>query len=187
MSRDLTRAVLVIIDVQHGFVRPASMHVVPGIQDLASRWSHAGGAVVLTRYLNHAGSAFERLIGWSGMMPGTPDVELVPELTDAAKTAVAVVEKHTYSSLTEEVRNLIAEHGWTDLYLCGIATESCVLKTAVDAFEDALTPWIITDLSASHAGEETHQAGLLVASRFIGRGQLITAADVSARLLRQSA
>jgi len=187
MSRGLAGAVLVIIDVQHGFVRPASAHVVPGIRDLAGRWTRAGGTTVLTRYLNRDGSAFERLIGWSGMMPGTPDVELVPEMAGAARRAVAVVDKHTYSSLTEEVCGLIAEHGWTDLYLCGIATESCVLKTAVDAFEAGLTPWIITDLSASHAGEEAHQAGLLVSSRFIGRGQLITAADVDARMLRRSA
>jgi hypothetical protein len=45
-------------------------------------------------------------------------------------------------------------------------------------------PWVITDASASHAGEVVHEAGLLVARRFIGTGQLIEASEVTARLLR---
>ncbi len=48
------------------------------------------------------------------------------------------------------------------------------MKSAVDAFELGHAPWIITDASASHAGDEVHRAGLLVAGRFIGSGQLIT-------------
>ena len=63
-------------------------------------------------------------------------------------------------------------------YICGIDTESCVLKTAVDAFERDLTPWIVEDACASHAGPEPHYAGLLVARRFIGRSQIISAAGL---------
>ena len=55
-----------------------------------------------------------------------------------------------------------------------------MLKTAVDAFERDLTPWIIEDACASHAGLEPYSAGLLVARRFIGRSQVITAADLPA-------
>ncbi|WP_369183522.1 isochorismatase family protein [Streptomyces sp. Y1] len=69
-------------------------------------------------------------------------------------------------------------HGGTDLYICGIATESCVLKTAVDAFERDLTPWLLEDAVASHAGQAAHEAGILVASRFIGPGQIIKTADI---------
>jgi nicotinamidase-related amidase len=53
-----------------------------------------------------------------------------------------------------------------------------VLKTAVDAFERDLTPWIVQDACASHAGPEPHNAGLLVARRFIGRSQIISAAGL---------
>jgi hypothetical protein len=34
-----------------------------------------------------------------------------------------------------------------DLYVCGIATESCALKTVVDAFERDITPWWIQEAS----------------------------------------
>jgi nicotinamidase-related amidase len=53
-----------------------------------------------------------------------------------------------------------------------------VLATALAAFEQDFTPWILTDACASHAGQAEHEAGLLVARRYIGSGQLVTTADV---------
>lgn len=172
------RPVLIVVDMQHGFVRDASRHVVPVIAELVDRWQGDGGDVVFTRFFNEPGSAFERLIGWTRMQ-GPPETDIVPELAARAERATAVLDKPIYSLFTPEGVDLVADHGWTDLYICGIATESCVLKTAADAFErDGLTPWVVEDASASHAGEAAHQAGLLVAGRFIGRGQIIRAVDV---------
>ncbi len=52
-------------------------------------------------------------------------------------------------------------------------TDICVLKTAVDAFERDLSPWVLKDACASHAGPEAHDAGLLITERFIGANQII--------------
>ena len=174
-------SVLIVVDVQVGFIRPPSAPVVPVIADLVCAWRKSG-PTIFTRYHNYPGSLFERLVRWSEMQAGSPDVEIVPELTSEAAVANLVIDKTGYTSLTPKVLAFLEEHGITDVYVCGIATESCVLKTAVDAFEHGLTPWIITDASASHGGPGPHEAGLLVAKRFIGEGQLITVADVLARL-----
>jgi len=131
---------------------------------------------VFTRYFNYVGSPYERLIGWTAMAHA-PDTELVPELAPHVGQS-PVVDKCIYSLFTQEGTQLVDEHGWTDLYICGIDTDSCVLKTAVDAFERDLTPWIVEDACASHAGSESHNAGLLVARRFIGRSQIISAAGL---------
>jgi nicotinamidase-related amidase len=88
---------------------------------------------------------------------------------------------------TPEGASTITRGGWTDLLFCGIATESCVLKSAVDAFEQHYTPWIVTDASGSNAGEPAHQAGLFVAGRFVGSGQLITTAALLDRATDASA
>ncbi|MEV4376960.1 cysteine hydrolase [Streptosporangium sp. NPDC049644] len=172
-------AVLIVVDVQNGFVREESAHVVPVIVDLVDRWQAAGGDVVFTRYFNYAGSNFERLFNWSKLM-GSPETDIVPELISYANKATAVVDKTVYSFFNEEGEALVRDHGWTDIYICGIATESCVLKTAVDAFDcgDHLTPWLIEDASASHAGQAAHDAGILVTSRFIGPNQIIKTADI---------
>ena len=73
--------------------------------------------------------------------------------------------------------------GWQNLVICGIATESCVCKTAVDAFERGFTPWVLTDAIARHAGPAVHGAGLLVISRFIGARQLVASSAVITQAL----
>ncbi len=177
------RPVLVVVDVQNGFVRDASRHVVPVIAELVDRWQRGGLDVVFTRYFNSPGSQYERLFGWTSLQ-GPPETDIVLELAEHAERAIAIVDKQIYSLFTPQGSELVRRHGWTDLYVCGIATESCVLKTAADAFERGdLTPWIIEDASASHAGAAAHDAGIAVAARFIGPKQIIRISDLPARVL----
>jgi nicotinamidase-related amidase len=176
------KPVLVVVDVQNGFITEHSEPVVPVIVDLVRRWQAAYGDVVFSRYLNYAGSPFERLIGWT-KMADSPETDFVPELAPYVSTHTPVVDKHIYTLFTPEGTQLVDEHGWTDLYLCGIDTDSCVLKTAVDAFERDLTPWILKDACASHAGPKAHAAGLFIAGRFIGANQIIQTASLPESIL----
>lgn len=169
--------VLVVVDAQNGFVNGKSARAIPTIVDLVDRWQAAGGATLFTRYWNYPASPFERLVRWTAMQ-GAPSTDIVPALAAPAKRATAVLDKTVYTALTADGRDLVARHGWTDLYVCGIDTESCVLKTCVDGFEMGLTPWLIEDACASTAGPAAHDAGLLVAKRFIGRGQIVHVADL---------
>ena len=174
------RPVLVVTDMQNGFVREQSAHVVPIIVDLVRRWQAAGGDTLFTRYLNYPDSPFERFFGWRRLQ-SEPDTNIVSELEPYIGRGV-VLDKKIYSPFTSEGEDLIERRGWNEFYFCGIATESCVLKGAVDAFERNYTPWLIADASASHAGPEAHNAGLLVARRFIGPGQIIARADIPSAL-----
>lgn len=170
-------AVLIVIDAQNGFISEHSAPAIPVIAELVDRWQNAGGDVVFTRYVNYTGSPYERLINWSKLMT-SPEIDIVPELASLASKATAVMDKTIYSFFSEKGEALVREHGWTDLYVCGLDTESCVLKTVVDAFERDLTPRLIEDASASHAGRHVHDAGVLVASRFIGPSQIIKTSDI---------
>lgn len=176
----MSNPVLVVVDVQNGFIRPESAHVVPVIARLLERWQKEGGDVLFTRYLNYPGSPFERLVRWSGCMT-SPQIDIVDELQPYADKATAVIDKKGYSLFSDAAgAALVAERGWQEIYVCGIATESCVLATALGAFELDLTPWVIEDASASHAGQHVHDAGLLVTQRFIGERQIIRTADIAA-------
>jgi nicotinamidase-related amidase len=171
------KPVLVVVDVQNGFITEHSQPVVPVIVDLVRRWQAARGDVVFSRYLNYPGSPFERLIGWTKMANGH-ETEIVTELTPYVRPDTPVVDKYIYTLFTPEGTRLVNEHAWTDLYVCGIDTDICVLKTAVDAFEHNLTPWILKDACASHAGPEAHTAGLFITARFIGSNQIINVASL---------
>lgn len=181
MNIEIGRAALIVVDAQVGFVTEHSAHVLPPLARLVEGWHAAGGLVVLTRFVNQAGSPYVRLIGWTAMMPGDPQNELHPAIRRVVNPAAdVIVDKNGYSALTPEVRLLLGARGITDVVVAGLDTESCVLATVLAGFEGGRTPWLVVDASASHAGAAEHQAGLLVARRFIGRGQLVTAGDVLA-------
>lgn len=177
---------LVVVDLQNGFISADSAHVVPVIADLAARWLAAGRLVIFTRYANYPGSPYERLVGWRAMH-GPPDTDMVAEVAELVGHPGAVLlDKATYSALAGEGLALIRGHGITDLYICGIATDGCVLATALAAFDAGFVPWVLTDAIASnatsHPPAEVHAAGLLVMSRSIGAGQMITAPAAVATL-----
>lgn len=178
---DIGSAALVVIDMQNGFVNHHSRHAVPAVSDLVTQWSAAGRPVIFTRYFNHSGSPYERFFQWSRLQE-PPETDIVPELAEAAAHSHRVVDKTGYTLFTPEATELIHRADWTDLVFCGIATESCVLKSAADAFEHGHAPWIVTDACASDAGPEVHDAGLLVARRLIGTGQLVTTDHVVGQL-----
>ncbi|MFY1696571.1 cysteine hydrolase [Solwaraspora sp. WMMA2101] len=175
------RPVLVVTDMQNGFVREQSAHIVPIVTDLVHRWQATGGDTLFTRYLNYPGSPFERFFGWRRLQD-EPETNIVSELAPYVEHGV-VLDKLIYSPFTDEGDKLFQQRGWTEPYFCGIATESCVLKGAVDAFERGLTPWLIADACASHAGFEAHTAGLLVVRRFIGPGQVIMRDSIPSSLV----
>ncbi len=173
----VTGSVLVVIDMQNGFVKPASAYVVPRVVDLVRRWQDAGGATIFTRFINQPGGQYERLIGWTKVAVA-PETDIVDELVPYAARSAAVIDKPGYTLFTEQGMAVMEAGGWHDVVICGLTIESCVLKTAVDAFERGLTPWVVTDASGTHAGAAAEEAGHLVIRRFIGAGQLVTTTDL---------
>jgi nicotinamidase-related amidase len=178
MTVNLENSVLVVVDMQNGFIHPNSAHIVPTVVDLVSRWHHAGGDTVFSRFINNPGSPYERLLQWQQLRT-SPQIDIIDELALYADRATAVVDKPAYTLFTTEGTKAIAAGGWSNVIICGLATESCVCKTAVDAFEHDLVPWVVTDACATHAGSEAHDAGLLVIRRFIGPAQLITTRELN--------
>ncbi|WP_280424773.1 isochorismatase family cysteine hydrolase [Nocardia carnea] len=172
---------LVVIDVQNGFIVPASAPAVPAAARLVHAWTAAPAPVVLTRYYNHADSPFAQVLDWHAMTEA-PDTDLVADLLlYLGKPGVHVVDKDTYSALTPEVTRILAATATTDVYLCGIATDACVLATAIAMFDAGFTPWIIRDACASNASrlppEQLHITALTLLERFLGSRHLIDSAQ----------
>jgi nicotinamidase-related amidase len=167
-------AALIVIDVQRGFVTDKSQHVVPKVIELIRQASAKDIPVFFTRFINHAKSGHVKWMGWSRFM-NPPEIEIHPEILPFADV---VFDKPGYTSLIPPVRTWLGERGIARLYCCGVDTESCVLKTAVDAFESDIEPMVVHDACASHAGQAAHEAGLFVLSRFIGQNQIRGLDDV---------
>jgi nicotinamidase-related amidase len=156
--------VLIIIDVQRGFINPATAHVPARVDALQDRY----GTVIVTRFVNPEGSAHRRLIGWHRFAPGSADTALA----FTPRRDARIAEKHGYSCLTAEVRAVLDAAGAGEVHLCGIATDNCVLASAIALFEGGYTPVVLADACSSHAGAEYHDWGLRILRRLIGVTQV---------------
>ena len=170
---EIDKSVLMVVDVQNGFLTEKTRHVLPIIVRLVDQWRKVNGSAVYSRYFNYPGSAFECLMGWRQLYD-SPDTDIADELALHARHSI-VVDKRTYSAMTPRFAELANRHNWTDIAICGMDTDLCVLKTALDAFENDLTPWVVTNASASTGGDNSHKSGLTVIGRAIGEHHLITA------------
>ncbi|MCW9033232.1 MAG: cysteine hydrolase [Rhodospirillales bacterium] len=161
MRRDL----LLIIDVQQGFINPSTAHIPAMVEEL----QHAFSTVMVSRFFNPPGSPYRRLMEWEIFAPRSPEGELAFKPRDDAY----IFDKAIYSALSPQVESTLTSKGINEVVLCGIATDNCILKTAVDLFENGYKPIVIADACASHGGPECHEAGLMLLKRFIGADQVI--------------
>ena len=168
-----THTMLLVVDVQNGFVNEHTQHIIGPVNALIGAFIGGGEPLAFTRFVNTSGSGYERWLGWTRFMH-RPENNLF-DAVDVGSAPVFV--KHGYTAFTDEFSHYLDENSIARLVLCGIATDGCVLKTAVDAFERGIEPVVITDACASHAGRAIHDAGLLLLARFIGAGQLKSVAD----------
>jgi nicotinamidase-related amidase len=170
--------VLLIVDMQNGFLGRRSQHVLPSVVKLVDEFKRRGLPVVFTRFHNNPGSHYEQLIGWTRLRT-SPETDLHPDLEPYANE---VVDKDIYSAFTPSFSAMVEQNRWRTIAICGVATDGCVLKTAVDAFERNLVPLVISDACASHAGEDVHNAGLMLLGRFIGKQQIMEIATLLSKV-----
>lgn len=156
---------LLIIDVQKGFITDSTSHIPAIVEALAAQYEK----VFATRFINPQGSAYRRLIHWERFAPGSEDTQLafIPP------TGAALIEKSSYSCVDAGFRARLEMMDATEVHLCGIATDNCVLKCAVDLFEAGYRPVVLAAACASHAGEDYHDWGLKILRRLIGPDQVV--------------
>ena len=158
---------LILVDVQKGFVSEKTDYVLPRIHELikTNRFKH----IVCTKFLNEPDSPYIRFIGWHKFMPGSSDIRIDDEVLKASEL---VIEKTTYSALTEEFLNYIENNHIEKVYVAGIDTDCCVLTTAVDLFSHNIPFEVLLYYSASNGGEESHNAAIRGMTRLLGGNNL---------------
>jgi nicotinamidase-related amidase len=171
---EIQNPVLVVIDMQIGFLNEHSSHIVKSVNTLVGSCQSLSVPVVFSRFFNTAGSPYETLIGWD-QVRCEPETGIIDELLPLVES---LIDKNYYTVITPEFIERIARNDWKTVILSGIATESCVLKTAADAFELGLHPIVIADACASDMGEAWHLAGLLALESIIGKDQIVSSNEL---------
>lgn len=161
--------VLLVVDIQKGFITPCSVQVLEPIRALTFRFSR----VVFAKFYNNEGSPFRNFLNYHDMPSGSADGALALETQNAA-----VVEHPGYSCVTPELIKMLHLWGVKQIYVCGIATEACVLKTVADLFELNIRPLLIEDLCASDRDPAYHLNAISLLEKLIGPDQITHVRDL---------
>ena len=155
---------LLIVDVQEGFINDSTKYVIRAVEELQSRYEH----IFATRFINGVDSPHRNLIDWHRFGEGSRDTELAFCLSPKAE----IIDKTTYTCVNPDFLDNLHNRAISEVHVCGIDTDVCVMKCAVDLFENGIRPVVLSEASASHAGDEHHQAALLILRRLIGARQI---------------
>jgi isochorismate hydrolase len=172
LNRDVVletgRAALLMIDMQRFFFEPAGSSavlvgdvVIPNIRRLAAAFRSAGRPVIYTRHSHKDESDMGMLGQWwdDGIIQGTPESEIVPELAPAQ--ADEVIGKSRYSAFAGTGLDQLLRHkGITDVVVAGVMTNLCCETTAREAFVRDFRVFFVADATGT-ATEQMHLASLL--------------------------
>ena len=168
--------VLIVVDVQAGFVTPHSQHVIKPLENLQYEFDH----VIFTKFYNPEPSPFRRILGYDKMAPKSPETELALQPREDA----VIISRPIYSCVTEPILVRLKTWGVREVFIAGIATEACVLKSVIDLFELNIRPWVLEDLCASDKGGEFHDPAIKVMGKLIGLQHIIKSTGPEASLGR---
>ena len=162
----MAKDALLVVDVQHGFINSHTKHIPKKIEKLLPKYSH----VFCTKFYNPQDSFYRTLIHWNEMSKSCDDFKLAYRPTANA----IVLEKVLYTCVDEKFINILNDQNIKEVHICGIDTDNCVLKCAVDLIENGFIPKVLVSYCGSSAGEKFHNFSIKILERFIGKEQIVS-------------
>ena len=161
----MNKKLLLVIDLQESFINECTKLLPPKIEKLliCNKFDY----IVFTKFINDDKSDFYRILNYKGCMT-EKDRNIVIDTKN-----YKIIEKRVYTAYNDELKSYIDSNNIKTIYLCGIDTDACVLKTALDLFENNLDVKVIEDCSMSHSGIEYHNFAINMLRKLIGNQNVI--------------
>jgi len=175
---------LVVIDMQRLFGEPVSPWFAPRFGQIVKQVDHLveafGDRVVFTRYVvprRPEGSWVPYLQRWSEVTE--PGAEPWMDLAEPwASRGLATLDRTTFSKWGDELRAAADPSG--TLVLAGVATDCCVIATALPAADAGMFVRVVADGCAG-SSDEAHDGALAICAGFAPQIEVTTAAEELAR------
>ncbi len=139
------KSALVVIDVQNHFAVEKAADLPKKIAKhiRQKKYDH----VLFTLFRNDPGSNFHKILKWE-KATSKPAIDIHPELAPFSNSK-NTFEKLTYSAFKiPAFVDYLKRNNITQLYICGINIDGCVLATAYEAFDLGYDVKILEDLSS---------------------------------------
>lgn len=162
---------LLIIDMQEGFRYPETQSLVPNITKLIKLFKQN---IIFAKFINKKDSQFEKQLGWKKLQKSS-EQKIVSELYyPNAKE----FEHSTYTVLNSELKKWLIENKTEEVFLCGIYTDVCILKTAMDLFDDNFTTFVVEDACTSLHGQKNHDAAIGSLKHILGKRYIVSVSEI---------
>lgn len=154
--------VLIIIDVQRGFVKEATEFVPRNIEILLAKERY--DKVIQTKWENYRGSRYEKDLGYFGVSDPAETELCIKSHTDC------VISRCAYSCVNDELLKVISKDD--DIDLCGLETDACVLGTCFALWDLGYRFHVIEQCTGTNA-KELHEASIRLMRRQFGTQSVI--------------
>ena len=158
---------LIVVDMQNGFLREGNLAsdqclaVLPAVVNEVETAVSAGHLVIFTAD-THEVDDLEFQIFPTHCIRGTREAELVDELHGfLGSDGVHLVAKRRYSAMFEtQLEGLLRRFGITEVRICGVCTDICVLHTTADLRDRDIEVTVVANATATFNAPE-HPADLV--------------------------
>lgn len=162
--------ILIVVDMQNGFARyDQTKNVGKKIIDLLEM--NIFDYVIATKFVNKKNGPYKDILNWQKLTE-SPEIDIIKGI----KYDIAL-EKYVYTPVNSEFIRILkkANDGKKPrhIFIVGVDTDCCVMKTAVDLFEKNIRPIVLLEYCDSNGGKIANDAGIKVMERLIGKQQLI--------------
>ena len=150
MPRTTRSEVLIIVDLQEGFINPRNQHVVRRVERLQQEYWY----VYVSKFMldtDEQNEEFRR-----------------NNLAFTPREDAMIFDKFTHSAATTEIIKDLRSKGIREVHLCGVETNACVLATAIALLDGNFYVVVSTEACASNSTKRDwdedsfHYAGLMV-------------------------
>lgn len=158
--------ILVVMNMQNGLVdTPEKVQLSQKIIELTQK--HIFDRIVCVKFVNRDDGVFPKYHRYYDMHKGK-EIDLVDELT-----ADLVINRSIYSCVTEDFVEKVVKindgDNLVELFLCGIGTDTSILKSALDLFELDIKPLVLSDYCMAYDNSAiTHMKGIKILEKMIG-------------------
>lgn len=159
------KSLLLVIDLQKDFINKKTDKLPNKISKLID--SNTFDYVAFTKFINSENNDFYRKLNYKGCL--TEGGQNIVIDTKNSK----VFCKNVYTALNKEFLEYIYANNINCIFLCGIDTDACVMKTAVDLFENGFNVKVIENYCMSHSGKKFHKNAIKMLKKLIGKTNVI--------------
>lgn len=160
--------ILLVIDVQEGFINDATKHIPKDIEKHVKNFNY--DLVIATRFINKSESLHKSELNMQDMTMLSPHAKLVDNIGTLSDI---VIMKSTYTSLTMDVAKLLEKNNLKEVYIAGLNTDTSIMATALELFDKGIRPKVIAQLCGSVNGTEMNQAALQILKGALGEDNIL--------------